>query len=79
LLRRDCVEFANGKFASSNELPIAIITTPLVDRRVSCDFSVYPNIKRWLENMKSLKSWAQVNEVFNGFVAANKRKELVRV
>jgi len=26
-----------------------------------------------------LKSWDQVNEVFNGFVAANKGKELVRV
>jgi hypothetical protein len=29
--------------------------------------------------MKKLKSWDQVNEVFNGFVAANKGKELVRV
>jgi hypothetical protein len=29
--------------------------------------------------MKKLKSWNQVNEVFNGFVAANKGKELVRV
>jgi len=46
---------------------------------IGCDFSVYPNIKRWLENMKKLKSWNQVNEVFNGFVAANKGKEFVRV
>jgi hypothetical protein len=29
--------------------------------------------------MKKLKSWDRVNEVFNGFVAANKEKELVRV
>jgi hypothetical protein len=29
--------------------------------------------------MKTLKSWDQVNEVFNGFVAANKGKDLVRV
>ncbi len=28
--------------------------------------------------MKKLKSWDQVNEVFNGFVAANKGKEFVR-
>jgi hypothetical protein len=28
--------------------------------------------------MKKLKSWHQVNEVFNGFVAANKGKEFVR-
>jgi glutathione S-transferase len=46
---------------------------------VGCDFSAYPNIKRWLANMKRLKSWDQINEVFNGFVAANKGKELVRV
>jgi hypothetical protein len=29
--------------------------------------------------MKKLKSWNQVNEVFNGFVATKKGKELVRV
>jgi glutathione S-transferase len=46
---------------------------------VGCDFSAYPNIQRWLDNMKSLKSWDSVNEVFNGFVAANKGKQLVRV
>jgi glutathione S-transferase len=46
---------------------------------VGSNFSAYPNIKRWLDNMKELKSWNQVNEVFNGFVAANKGKELVRV
>jgi len=46
---------------------------------VGCDLSAYPNIKRWLGNMKRLKSWKEINEVFNGFVAANKGKELVRV
>ena len=45
---------------------------------IDCDFSAYPNIKRWLDNMKKLKSWHEVNEVFNGFVAANKGKEFVR-
>ena len=44
---------------------------------IDIDFSAYPNIKRWLENMKKLKSWNQVNEVFNGFVAANKGKKFV--
>jgi glutathione S-transferase len=46
---------------------------------VGCDFAAYPNIKRWLGNMKQLKSWNEVNEVFNGFVAANKGKEFARV
>ncbi|MGB8177177.1 MAG: hypothetical protein WCF29_19615, partial [Pseudolabrys sp.] len=55
----------------------AAITT--AGELVHCDLSAYPNIKRWLDNMKKLKSWDRVNEVFNGFVVANKGKELVRV
>ncbi len=46
---------------------------------IGCDFAAYPNIKRWLDNMKKLKSWTQINEMFNGFVAANKGKEFARV
>ena len=45
---------------------------------IDCDLSAYPNIKRWLDNRKKLKSWHAVNEVFNGFVAGNKGKEFVR-
>ena len=37
----------------------------------------YPNIKRWLDNMKKLKSWGQVNEVFHGFLAANRGKQFL--
>ena len=44
-----------------------------------CDYSAYPNIQRWLGNMKKLKTWDKVNEVFNGFVAGNKGKEFVKV
>ena len=46
---------------------------------IGSDFSDYPNIKRWLDNMKQQKSWPQVNEVFNHFVAANKDKQFARV
>jgi glutathione S-transferase len=35
---------------------------------VGCDLAAYPNIKRWLDNMRKLKSWDQVNDAFNGFV-----------
>jgi glutathione S-transferase len=31
------------------------------------DFSPYPNVTRWLGNMKKLKSWDKVNEVLYGF------------
>lgn len=31
-----------------------------------CDFSAYPNVSRWLANMKKLKSWNTVNEALDG-------------
>ena len=30
---------------------------------VRCDFSPYPNIQRWIANMKALPGWKKVNEV----------------
>jgi glutathione S-transferase len=39
---------------------------------IRCDFSAYPNIARWLANMKRLKSWPAVNEVFYGFAESVK-------
>ncbi len=34
---------------------------------IRCDFSKYPNITRWIGNMKKLKNWTKINEVFYGF------------
>jgi len=46
---------------------------------VNCDFAAYPNVQRWLANMKKLKSWDSINQVFAGFAAGNKGKEFVRI
>ena len=46
---------------------------------VGIDFAAYPNIQRWLGNMRKLKTWNQVNEIFNAFVAGNRGKEFVRL
>jgi len=46
---------------------------------VGCDFADYPNVRRWLGNMRKLKTWKQVNEMFEGFAAANKGKEFAHV
>lgn len=46
---------------------------------IGCDFDGYPSIKRWLDRMKSLKSWAKVNETFYQYVEANRGKEFVRI
>lgn len=45
---------------------------------IHCDFRAYPNIRRWLGNMKALKSWPKVNEAFYQYVVEpNKDKEFV--
>ena len=40
-----------------------------------CDYSAYPNVMRWLGNMKRLKSWNKVFETINGFAASMKDKQ----
>jgi glutathione S-transferase len=42
---------------------------------IRCDFSGYPNIQRWLNNVKKLKSWPKVNEVFYGLVESVKEQK----
>jgi glutathione S-transferase len=39
---------------------------------IRLDFSAYPNIQRWLNNMKRLPSWPKVNEALYGFANAVK-------
>ena len=39
-----------------------------------CDYSAYPNVTRWLGNMKRLKSWNKVFEAINGYAASLKDK-----
>jgi len=41
---------------------------------IRCDFSAYPNVARWLANMKRLKSWPEVNEALYGFADAVKEQ-----
>jgi glutathione S-transferase len=44
---------------------------------VGCDFSAFPNVARWLSEMKKLRSWHKVNEVFHGFAASLKDSKFV--
>ena len=47
---------------------------------IRCRFEGYPNICRWLGNMKRLKSWDKVNEAFYKYVGEpNKDKEFLGV
>ena len=45
---------------------------------IGCNLSAYPNITRWLGNMKALKHWPKVNEAFYLYVVEpNKGKAFV--
>jgi glutathione S-transferase len=39
---------------------------------IRCDYSPYPNVRRWLEAMKARPSWRKVNEAIDGFAASLK-------
>ncbi len=55
----------------------AAITT--AGELIQCEFKDYPNIARWLANMKKLPSYPKVYEVFNGFVSSTKGQAFVAV
>jgi glutathione S-transferase len=46
---------------------------------IRCNFSAYPNVERWMRNMKALKSWPKVNEVFYGFAGSLKDAKFVAI
>jgi glutathione S-transferase len=47
---------------------------------VGCDLARYPNVTRWIGNMKKLPHYAKVNETFEGWSASVKEKaDLVAV
>jgi glutathione S-transferase len=44
-----------------------------------CDWSKYPNVKRWVETMKQLPSWTKVNEALYGYAGQVKDQPFVTV
>jgi glutathione S-transferase len=45
---------------------------------IGADYSAYPNIRRWLDQMKALRSWQSVNAVFYQYlVEPNKGKSFL--
>jgi glutathione S-transferase len=46
---------------------------------IGSDLAEYPNLRRWLGRMKSLKSWPKVFEAVDGFAASLKGRPMVTV
>jgi glutathione S-transferase len=51
---------------------IALVTLGDIIR---CDYSAYPNLQRWIANMKRLPSWGKINEMFYGFAGSVKDQQ----
>jgi glutathione S-transferase len=71
-----------NQYIGGNELTIAdyfgagLVT---IGELIGCELKDYPNVQRWLGNMRKLKSWDKVYEVFSHMVAGNMGKEFVRI
>jgi glutathione S-transferase len=46
---------------------------------IGCEFSAYPNVERWLNNIRKLDSWRKVNEAHYGFASAVKDQPFKRL
>ncbi len=46
---------------------------------VHCKYADYPNVRRWIGNMKALPHWAEVHQVVDGFAASLKDKPFVSI
>ncbi len=70
------------QYLCGNEITIAdyfgagIVT---LGELIGCDFAAYPNVVRWLGNVKKLSSWESVNREFYGLREAIKAQQFVRI
>ena len=71
LAKRDVMQKTPGgdQVTIADYLGAAFVTLGEI---VRCDFSPYPNVQRWLGNMRKLKSWPKVDDVFEGYKASVK-------
>jgi glutathione S-transferase len=70
----------NKPYLCGNAITIAdyfAVCVVTVGDIIGVDFSPYPNVKRWLDNMKKLPTWPKVHEAFDGLVESVKDQKFV--
>jgi glutathione S-transferase len=67
---------ANNTISIADYFGACIVTA---GELIGCQFSDYPNVKRWIGNMQKLDSWAKVNEVMYGFAGSLKGQQFETV
>lgn len=65
----DKLYLCGDRISIADYFGVALVT---LGELIRCDFSPYPNVERWVANLKGLKSWAAVNEVFYGYAESIK-------
>jgi glutathione S-transferase len=69
---------ADRRYLCGDDMTIAdYFAAPFValGEAIRCDYAPYPNVRRWLDAMKSRPSWRQVNEAIDGYAASLKDME----
>ena len=70
----------NNQYLCGNQITIAdyfgaaLVT---LGELIRIDFSPYPNVRRWLDNIKKLPNWPKVNEAFYGLAEQIKQMPFV--
>jgi glutathione S-transferase len=67
---------ANNRISIADYFGVCLLTA---GELIGCKFAGYPNVQRWIGNMKKLRSWASVNEVMYGFAGSMAGKEFETV
>lgn len=50
-----------------------------VGNLIAVNWSRYPNIERWLNNMRSLPSWEEIHKVVDGFAASLRERSFTTI
>ena len=58
---------ANNRISIADYFGVCLLTAGEI---VGCKFEGYPNVQRWVGNMKKLGSWSSTNEVMYGFAGS---------
>jgi glutathione S-transferase len=61
---------ANRAYVTGDQITIADYfgaSIATIGELIKCDYSKYPNVSRWIGNMKKLSAWNSTNETFYGF------------
>lgn len=72
----------NRQYLVGDQITIADYFTACIvtlGELIKCDLSKYPNVERWLKNVKKTPNWDKVDEVFSGYRDSLKDKQFVAI